>query len=244
MEAGRIDEHREFWRSLVDWLATAPRGDYAVTVETAAAPGARIAGGAEAWAVATRAPDRSVAAAPPALRWVSLVRAAPVAASGGGVPPLVRSSVEGTAAGEPHGSPADQRSPAKGASVVPDPLRSDGWALHGVLADQGLWVLAGVADDAGASVALEQEVAGTAADEPVLAAVEADANASADWARLALLAGQSGGLVGSPAIVSAAAGEMAPLAALPSHGWWRVVVGLLVAVALADWTIRRVGGLP
>ena len=25
MEAGRIDEHREFWRGLVDWLASAPR---------------------------------------------------------------------------------------------------------------------------------------------------------------------------------------------------------------------------
>ncbi len=32
MEAGRVAEHREFWRSLVDWLASAPRDPVAVQV--------------------------------------------------------------------------------------------------------------------------------------------------------------------------------------------------------------------
>ncbi len=35
MEAGRVAEHREFWRSLVDWLASAPRGGAAVELPRA-----------------------------------------------------------------------------------------------------------------------------------------------------------------------------------------------------------------
>jgi hypothetical protein len=42
MEAGSIAEHREFWRTLVDWLAASPRGDHIVVVPTPIlAPGAR-----------------------------------------------------------------------------------------------------------------------------------------------------------------------------------------------------------
>jgi hypothetical protein len=38
MEAGRIAEHREFWRSLVDWLASAPREPVVVEVPEALGP--------------------------------------------------------------------------------------------------------------------------------------------------------------------------------------------------------------
>jgi len=44
MEAGRVAEHREFWRSLVDWLAAAPRDSLAVEVpEPVGAVGAAAA---------------------------------------------------------------------------------------------------------------------------------------------------------------------------------------------------------
>jgi hypothetical protein len=38
MEAGRIAEHREFWRALVDWLASAPRDPLAISVPEPVAP--------------------------------------------------------------------------------------------------------------------------------------------------------------------------------------------------------------
>lgn len=38
MEAGRVEEHREFWRSLVDWLASAPRDSVLVEVAAPVAP--------------------------------------------------------------------------------------------------------------------------------------------------------------------------------------------------------------
>jgi hypothetical protein len=42
MEAGRVREHREFWRGLVDWLASAPRGDATLSVPEPVGPaGAR-----------------------------------------------------------------------------------------------------------------------------------------------------------------------------------------------------------
>jgi hypothetical protein len=42
MEAGRVREHREFWRALVDWLASAPRTPLTVHVPEAVGPaGAR-----------------------------------------------------------------------------------------------------------------------------------------------------------------------------------------------------------
>jgi hypothetical protein len=42
MEAGRVREHREFWRALVDWLASAPRDPLTVTLpEPVGAAGAR-----------------------------------------------------------------------------------------------------------------------------------------------------------------------------------------------------------
>jgi hypothetical protein len=42
MEAGRVREHREFWRALVDWLASAPRDPLAVQVPEPVGPaGAR-----------------------------------------------------------------------------------------------------------------------------------------------------------------------------------------------------------
>jgi hypothetical protein len=42
MEAGRVAEHREFWRALVDWLASAPREAFTIAVpEPVGAPGVR-----------------------------------------------------------------------------------------------------------------------------------------------------------------------------------------------------------
>ena len=42
MEAGRVDEHREFWHGLVDWLASAPREPVTIRVaESAGAIGVR-----------------------------------------------------------------------------------------------------------------------------------------------------------------------------------------------------------
>jgi hypothetical protein len=38
MEAGRIAEHREFWRALVDWLASAPRDPLTISVPEPVAP--------------------------------------------------------------------------------------------------------------------------------------------------------------------------------------------------------------
>ena len=58
MEAGRVAEHREFWRALVDWLAAAPRSPLAIDVPRPfGAPGERAevrvydSRGAEAGAV-------------------------------------------------------------------------------------------------------------------------------------------------------------------------------------------------
>ncbi len=42
MEGGRMDEHREFWRGLVDWLASAPREPLTIRpAESVGAPGVR-----------------------------------------------------------------------------------------------------------------------------------------------------------------------------------------------------------
>ena len=42
MEGGRVDEHREFWRGLVDWLASAPRDPVTIRpAESVGAPGVR-----------------------------------------------------------------------------------------------------------------------------------------------------------------------------------------------------------
>ncbi|HLL84525.1 MAG TPA: hypothetical protein VK420_17805, partial [Longimicrobium sp.] len=42
MEGGRIDEHREFWRGVVDWLASAPRDPITIRpAESVGAPGVR-----------------------------------------------------------------------------------------------------------------------------------------------------------------------------------------------------------
>jgi hypothetical protein len=38
MEAGRISEHREFWRALVDWLASAPRDPLTISVPEPVGP--------------------------------------------------------------------------------------------------------------------------------------------------------------------------------------------------------------
>jgi hypothetical protein len=38
MEAGRIAEHREFWRALVDWLASAPRDPLTISVPEPVGP--------------------------------------------------------------------------------------------------------------------------------------------------------------------------------------------------------------
>ncbi len=42
MEGGRVEEHREFWRGVVDWLASAPRGPVSLQVAESVGPvGAR-----------------------------------------------------------------------------------------------------------------------------------------------------------------------------------------------------------
>ena len=59
MEAGRVREHREFWRALVDWLASAPRDPLAVQVPEPVGPaGARRE-------VVVYAPGDAAASAPP-----------------------------------------------------------------------------------------------------------------------------------------------------------------------------------
>lgn len=185
MEAGRVREHREFWRALVDWLASAPRDPLAVRLPEPVGPaGAR--------------------------REVVVYAAGGAAAS---PPPLVVTR------------------PNRRADTVP--LVADA-ARPGVLrgsflpADSGLYTFA----FAGAAPAAAYRA--TAAAGP----------ADDAWARLSMLASQSGGrmlpadslrpLIRRLTPEGASGGARLPLG-------WMLFWALLLAAG-AEWAIRRLRG--
>ncbi|HEX2091252.1 MAG TPA: hypothetical protein VHG28_02575 [Longimicrobiaceae bacterium] len=193
MEAGRIAEHREFWRSLVDWLASAPRDTLLVEV------------------------------------------AEPVGIPG--VPVEVRVFTR-TGSGEPRRFAPDERLPElslarPGGSPERLPLRPDP-ERPGVLRTVFVPAAPGVYSLATGGVPL----AGFRADT-------APGDAADPWARLALLAARSGGdAVPAEDFGSAVRRREAALGsperrALPLH---LLLLGLAAALAVTEWSVRRLRG--
>jgi hypothetical protein len=185
MEAGRVREHREFWRALVDWLASAPRDPLTVRLPEPVGPaGARRE-------VIVYAAGGTAAAAPP------LVVTRP-----------------------------NRR--ADTVSLVADPARPG--VLRGAFlpADSGLYTFA-FAGAASSAAYLATAAAGPADDA---------------WARLSMLASQSGGrmlpadslrpLIRRLTPEGASSGARLPLG-------WMLFWALLIAAG-AEWAIRRLRG--
>ncbi|HEY0016645.1 MAG TPA: hypothetical protein VGC13_10015 [Longimicrobium sp.] len=185
MEAGRVREHREFWRALVDWLASAPRGPLTVRVPEPVGPaGARRE-------VVVYAADGAAASAPPLLVTRPNRRADTV-------------------------------------SLVADAARPG--VLRGAFlpADSGLYTFA-FAGAAPSAAYLATAAAGPADDA---------------WARLSMLASQSGGRM-LPAdslrpLIRRLAPEGADDGARLPLGW--MLFWALLLAAAAEWAIRRMRG--
>ncbi|MBB4639284.1 hypothetical protein [Longimicrobium terrae] len=185
MEAGRIVEHREFWRALVDWLASAPRDPLTIQLPEPVAPA-----GARRELIVYAAPD--AAAEVPAL--------------------IVRSPGRGTDT----------------LALAADPARAGVLRAAFVPADTGLYTVAFAGR--GTSAAF-RATAGTGAAED-------------GWARLAMIAGASGGrLLPADSLrgamqrltpAGASDGSRLPLAAL--------LFGAVLLAAAAEWAIRRLRG--
>ncbi|MBA2243486.1 MAG: hypothetical protein H0W11_00895 [Gemmatimonadetes bacterium] len=192
MEAGQVAEHREFWRSLVDWLASGVREARVVAIAEPLAPtGLPVSVRVFATDVQGRPEDLS---APPRL---TVTR--------------------------PDGS-------SDTLALRPDPRRPGVLEAALVPAAEGLH-----------SFALDGDPAGAA-----LRAVAADAAAAPDpWARLALLVDASGGemlprdsLDAAVRRRSAAPPESAP----DPRRRASLLFGALLALATAEWSIRRLTG--
>ena len=191
MEAGRLDEHREFWRALVDWLASAPRGALTVSLPEPLGP----VGARREARVFDASGDTSAAA-----------------------PRLVVSRPGGGADTLPLTRDRDDPRVLRGA-FVPAAPGVHAFALAGARPTAGFAAVAASADSAG----------GGAADA---------------WARLSLLASRSGGR-------AVPADSLRPLvrrlSADPGGGGWRgpgpwLVFALLLALASAEWAVRRLTG--
>ncbi len=185
MEAGRVAEHREFWRSLVDWLAAAPRDSVAVEVPE---PVGTVGAAAE-------------------------VRVFAPAAGTGPLPQLTLGRPDGRREALP---------------LAPDPRRP-GALRAGFVPDRpGVYSLA---------VGGAQPVAGFRA--------EARAAAPDAWARLALLAGRSGGAALPERAFAAelARREAALPGSAPQAPPWRwILLAAAALLAVAEWTARRLAG--
>jgi hypothetical protein len=185
MEAGRVREHREFWRALVDWLASAPRDPLTVRVPEPVGPaGAR--------------------------REVVVYAAGEAAAS---PPPLLVTR-------------PNRR--ADTVSLVADPARPG--VLRGAFlpADSGLYTFAFAG--AAPSAAYRATASAGPADDA--------------WARLSMLASQSGGRMLPADSLRPVIRRLTPDGAgggarLPIG--WILFWGLLLVVA-AEWAIRRMRG--
>jgi hypothetical protein len=185
MEAGRVREHREFWRALVDWLASAPRDPLTVRLPEPLGPaGAR--------------------------REVIVYAAGGATAS---APPLVVTR-------------PNRR--ADTVSLVADPARPG--VLRGAFlpADSGLYTFA-FAGAASSAAYLATAAAGPADDA---------------WARLSMLASQSGGRM-LPAdslrpLIRRLTPEGASTVARLPLGW--MLFWALLLAAGAEWAIRRLRG--
>ncbi|HEX8390919.1 MAG TPA: hypothetical protein VF665_01075 [Longimicrobium sp.] len=185
MEAGRLAEHREFWRALVDWLASAPRDPLSIQLPEPVAPA-----GARRELIVYAAPDAA-----------------------GAVPALV---VRGP---DNH---------VDTLALAADPARPGVLRAAMVPADTGLYT---VAFAGRATSAAFRATAGTGAAED-------------GWARLAMIAGSSGGrmlpadslrgVVQRLAPAGASEGSRLPLAAL--------LFGAVLLAAAAEWAIRRLRG--
>jgi hypothetical protein len=185
MEAGAVAAHREFWRSLADWLASAPRDSVATEVPE---PVGAVGAAAE-------------------------VRVFAPAAAGGPLPPLTVTRPDGRREALPLA--ADPRRPGVlRARLVPD--------------RPGLYALA-------------------LGGAPPAAGFRAEARAAAPdaWARLALLAGRSGGAA-LPAGAFAAELERRegdlPRPAGGAPAWRWILLAAAAALVVAEWAWRRLGG--
>jgi hypothetical protein len=185
MEAGRVREHREFWRALVDWLASAPRDPLTVRLPEPVGPaGAR--------------------------REVVVYAAGGAAAT---APPLVVTR-------------PNRR--ADTVSLIADPARPG--VLRGAFlpADSGLYTFA-FAGAAPSAAYLATAAAGPADDA---------------WARLSMLASQSGGRM-LPAdslrpLIRRLTPEGASTGARLPLGW--VLFWALLLTTGVEWAIRRLRG--
>ncbi|HEU0012359.1 MAG TPA: hypothetical protein VFQ45_01675 [Longimicrobium sp.] len=186
MEAGRVAEHREFWRALVDWLASAPRAALTVRVpEPVGAVGIR-----RDVLVYDARPDRAAPA-----------------------PPLVVTRPGGASDTLP---------------VIPDDHRPGILRASFVPAAAGLHTLA---------------FAGQPPSAAFNATTSADTTADA-WARLSLLASQSGGGMVAPDSLRPRVSALGATGAAPLSGrrlGWILFFALL-SVAGAEWAVRRLRG--
>jgi hypothetical protein len=186
MEAGRIAEHREFWRALVDWLSSAPRDPLTISVPEPVGP-AGVQREVIVYAMADAAPPPPLVVTHPSRRTDTL-------------------------------------------ALSSDPARPGVLRTVFVPADTGLYTLAFAGR--APSAALRATASTGAADD--------------GWARLAVLAGTSGGRM-LPAdslrpVIQGLTPEGArstsrlPLAA--------ILFAVLLLAAASEWAIRRLRGEP
>jgi hypothetical protein len=185
MEAGRLAEHREFWRSLVDWLSAPPRDEHVAAVDEALPhPGTRVA-----------------------------VRVYAASAAGGDTPPLLLTRPDGSADTLDLEGAADAVGGARAAFTA---------------ADTGVHLVSLGSGTPAAAFRVAES-----ADPP------ADA-----WSRLAALAAASGGaMVSTDSLrrLRAGMGGRAGGGSLPLA--WLLLAAVL-ALAGAEWLIRRLRGAP
>ncbi|HEV2131138.1 MAG TPA: hypothetical protein VGR27_08545 [Longimicrobiaceae bacterium] len=192
MEAGQLAEHREFWRSLVDWLAAGVREARIVAVEEPLAPtGAAVV--VRVFAADEQGRPETLSARP-------------------------RLTVN-----RPDGS-------SDTLALRPDPRRPGVLDATLVPAAKGLH-----------SFVLDGAVAGTA----FRAVAPEELQVADPWARLALLADASGGGMLPRDSLEAGVNRRSPAWPERAPEPWRrasLLFGVLLALAMAEWSIRRLSG--
>jgi hypothetical protein len=234
MEAGRVDEHREFWRSLADWLAgqgSAPLRVHLPATEgpTGAAVHVELYGHASA-------PGGAV--------------------THGGAPPVLRLErpdgtsellVAGRPASAQAGAGAEGHTPVWRAAFLPV---TEGVYRIGLAGGEAAAIHAAAAD-AAEDVPGQPAAGGTAhvaaafhATAAGAAAGAADGFAIDGAARLALLAWASGGsAVPADSVLPWLAARQAEFGAVRGGEALRwLLLAALLAAAAAEWTVRRLSG--
>jgi hypothetical protein len=216
MEGGRIEEHRAFWRALVDWLAAGARDPLSLELEaTQGEVGVPVT-----VRVVGAHPDTTAADTPLTLA-------------------LTRPDGRGEKLAL---APAPDGSGALVAAFLPDIAGvyllalGDAAPLAGLRAEAPSGALTSAAP-AGASAA-----GAPAAHAPPAGAPETTLPDA--WARLALLAAESGGAAVPADSVPALVARYLDDVASPEGAWppLPLLFGLIALVAGAEWTIRRLTG--